>query len=316
MELTVDDVEAVRQVLYRYCRGLDRMDEDMVSGCFTPDAVVDYLTIFEGSATAFVEEVWSRHRAHQRHSHHIANVLVERDGEELVSEAYVSVTLWTETEPGRVVERLVRGRYLDRWAHGERGWRIRERTFVADHRSEHPLGAEAQGALLSHATRDEHDPSWSVVGAAHADGRAAPSGVARLLVLREIEELKARYLHGIDRNAWSEVAACLTPDVEVSYASGAFHHVGVDRVIEFLRGTSVAATTCGSSHVATNPVIELLGPDRARGTWRLTDLVHDREKGSLLVGSAIYHDQYRRTEAGWRIAATGYERLLEVRIPA
>lgn len=314
MHPSAADIEAIRQVLYRYCRGLDRMDAAMVAGCFAQGAAVDYRSIFKGSAEDFVEEVWERHRAHRRHSHQIANVLVERDGDQLVSEAYVTVTLWSEPAEGDVVERVVRGRYLDRWVRDGLGWQITDRTFVADHRSEQPLGPDAWSPLLSHATRDEHDPSWSLLGGSRSDADMA-TGVERLLVVREIEELKARYLHALDRNAWDEMERCLTDDVEVSYASGMYRHVGLEAVMGFLRSTTLARETSSSSHVATNPQIELLGPDHARGTWRLTDFVHDRAKGSMLVGSGVYRDEYRRTGPGWRIAATGYDRLVEVRIP-
>lgn len=309
---SASDIEGIRQVLYRYCRGLDRMDRALVEGCFAPRATVDYRSIFAGSAIDFVEEVWARHAAHLRHSHQITNVLVEEVAGELVSEAYVTVTLWSQDDQG-LVERVVRGRYLDRWT-GHGGWQIRERTFVADHRTEHRLSDDALGAMLGHATRDDHDPSFQLFGPSRAIwgtvGDDPEDAVA------DIQQLKARYLQALDQNRWDEMEALLTEDVTVSYASGAHHHVGRTAVLTFLRQTTLARPTVGSSHVAANPIIELQTPDRATGTWRLTDLVHDRDRGSLLIGAGIYRDEYQRTEDGWRIAATGYERLLEVRLPA
>lgn len=310
MTPSATDIEAIRQVLYRYCRGLDRMDRELVARCFAPQATVDYRSIFEGPASAFIDEVWDRHAVHLRHSHQIANVLVEDDGRGAVSEAYVTVTLWT-TSDGGLVERVVRGRYLDRWS-CEAGWQIEHRTFVADHRSEQPLPAEAIGPLLAHSTRDRSDPSYGFLDRAPA----RPDRIEDPDPVRAIHDLKARYLNALDLNRWDEVAALLTEDVEVRYASGGHHHVGRQAVIEFLRRTTVAAATTGSSHVAANPIIELHGPGRATGTWRLTDLVHDRQRSSLLVGAATYTDEYRRTDVGWQIASTGYERLLEVRLPS
>ena len=32
----------------------------------------------------------------------------------------------------------------------------------------------------------------------------------------------------------------------------------------------------------------------------------------LLFGAAFYHDRYRKTEDGWKICATGYQRTFEV----
>lgn len=313
------DVEAVRQVLYRYCRGLDRMDRALVAGCFADGATVDYLTIFAGTAEAFIDEVWERHRAHLRHSHQIANVLVTPRGDELASEAYVTVTLWIAGEAG-LVERVVRGRYLDAWVRTGSGWQIARRTFVADHRSDHPLPSDAVGPLLASSTRDHLDPSHAVLGdldapAGEVRPDAGPTGVARLVEVERIKALKSRYLHALDRNRWDELSDCLTDDVRVAYASGAMSRSGREDVLEFLRGTTLASSTTWSSHVATNPQIELLSAERARGTWRLTDLVHDQVRGSLLLGAAIYTDEYVRTATGWRISVTGYDRLLEVRLP-
>ena len=153
------DIEEIRQVLYRYCRGLDRMDRALVDGCFAPGATVDYLAIHRGTAVSFLDEVWVRHAVHWRHSHQMANVLVELDGDRAASETYVTVALWSAPGP-RATELVVRGRYLDEWARMTDGWVIVRRTFVTDLRTRMHLGPDPLGTLGASSARDKSDPSY------------------------------------------------------------------------------------------------------------------------------------------------------------
>lgn len=308
MNVGTSDIEEIRQVLYRYCRGLDRMDEAMVLDCFAVGATVDYKSIFTGSAVDFVTEVWVRHAVHMRHSHQIGNVLVEADGDGLISEAYATVTLWTETDGGPV-ERIVRGRYVDRWTRTENGWRIARRVYVADHRSDRPLPPDAVTATVSHSRRDHDDPSYEIFPAT-----AGAPYLRRDEDRRAIEELKARYLNALDCNDWEAMEACLTPDIEVSFAGGRHRYSGREAVMDFYANSTLAQPENRSNHVTTNPLIDIDGPNSARGVWRLTDHVHRPGAGSLLVGSGIYEDTYRRTPDGWKIAKSTYDRLVELRI--
>ena len=51
--------------------------------------------------------------------------------------------------------------------------------------------------------------------------------------------------------------------------------------------------------------------NRAIGRWYLQDTVHMMEHRLTLEGSAFYEDRYLRTEGGWRIAHTGYRRVVD-----
>ena len=42
--------QAVRDIVYRYCRGLDRMDREMALSIWHPDAMVDYGETYRGPA--------------------------------------------------------------------------------------------------------------------------------------------------------------------------------------------------------------------------------------------------------------------------
>lgn len=80
-------------------------------------------------------------------------------------------------------------------------------------------------------------------------------------------------------------------------------------------GTSLAKADSSSLHLVSHPVITIESDDRAVGSWALSDTVIDRSKQTVLRGAAYYRDEYVRTDDGWRIRSTGYDRLYELRDP-
>ena len=120
------DKQAIRDVLSRYCRGLDRMDKAMARAVWHSGGTALYEGIFEGTGHGFIDWVWEAHAGMERHSHQITNVLIESnpgDADKATSEAYVTVVLWTLPDAdGRQQELVGRGRSLgaDRWSLGHR----------------------------------------------------------------------------------------------------------------------------------------------------------------------------------------------------
>lgn len=101
--VVTDDIEAklaITEVLYRYCRALDRMDRDLMDTVWHPDATADYGPTFQGSASGLLDVMWANHAKLLGHSHQVTNVLIEIDGDRAASEAYVTGTLWDLTEAG------------------------------------------------------------------------------------------------------------------------------------------------------------------------------------------------------------------------
>ncbi len=157
------DKLAIRDVLSRYCRGLDRMDKAMAYSVFSEDAPAHYYDIYEGTGHGFVDWVWEAHAAMERHSHQITNTLIELDGDTASSEAYVTVVLWMR-EAGDMIETVVRGRYLDRWEKREGRWLIVHREHVLDTQSTN--GVPVADAPNKESTRDDADPSFRFIPSA------------------------------------------------------------------------------------------------------------------------------------------------------
>jgi len=153
--------QEIRDVLSRYCRGLDRMDKEMAYSVWHKDGTAHYYDMFEGSGDGFVDWVWRSHEAMQCHSHQITNVLTKIDGEKAVSEAYVTVVLWTLPDAhGKQMETVGRGRYLDRWSKKEGRWAIDHRELVLDMRTLHKL---EKGDISRQSTRDLNDASFNFI---------------------------------------------------------------------------------------------------------------------------------------------------------
>ncbi len=152
------DKQSITEVIYRYCRGLDRMDADLARTVWHPSGTADYGAIFAGTGEQFVEWVWKVHEMAARHSHQITNILIEVDGDKATSEAYVTVALRAKTDAAEALEYEARGRYLDRWSRRDGRWAIDHRQFVQDLSRTHP--ADRLEPDDGQSRRDRGDPSY------------------------------------------------------------------------------------------------------------------------------------------------------------
>jgi hypothetical protein len=151
--------QAIRDVLSRYCRGLDRMDRAMADSVWSDGATANYVDMYEGTGLGFIDWAWEVHAGMQCHSHQITNVLTLVDGDTAASEAYATVVLWTNPDDeGRQTEITVRGRYLDRWSCRAGRWSIDHRTHVVDTQS---LARLRKGPVSGASRRDTQDASFA-----------------------------------------------------------------------------------------------------------------------------------------------------------
>ncbi|MER5787305.1 nuclear transport factor 2 family protein [Streptomyces sp. NPDC001980] len=154
--------QEITEVLYRYCRGLDRMDRALADTVWHPDGTADYGPSYRGSAAGFLDFVWPYHAQLAAHSHLVSNALVEVDeaAGTAASEAYVSVWLRTRPADGHVTDLFHRGRYVDRWSRRAGVWAIDHRVYVGDLYREVTHATEA--AEAPSGRRDDTDPSYEV----------------------------------------------------------------------------------------------------------------------------------------------------------
>lgn len=87
------DKQAIREVVLTYCRGIDRLDFDLVRSAYHPDAI-DHHTGFDGNIDEYIAWVTPKLSAIGGTMHHIGNHLVELHGDQAISEAYSMSTHW------------------------------------------------------------------------------------------------------------------------------------------------------------------------------------------------------------------------------
>lgn len=135
-----------------------------------------------------------------------------------------------------------------------------------------------------------------------------------LVEIEAIKRLKYKYVRCLDQKLWDDIVDCFTEDAVASYSGGKYHYEGRDAIVAFLV-ESMGDASFLSAHRVTQPEIDLLGNDRATGTWALVDEVLVKAHGVRVRGAAFYSDEYVKVDDEWRIARTGYERTYEEFVP-
>ena len=157
--------QAITEVIYGYCRALDRMDMPAAYAVWHPGGTANYgEDIFQGTGHEFVDWVWTAHAAMSTHSHQITNVLIQVDGDRAASEAYVIVALRTLPfgDGPDVADIYTRGRYVDQWSRRDGQWAIDHRNYITDHSVTVPNADPAPHDPRS--IRGPDDPSVALLG--------------------------------------------------------------------------------------------------------------------------------------------------------
>ncbi len=88
--------QEIAELLYRYCRGVDRLDMELVRSCYHPDAT-DSHGAFEGTVDEYLAWCERLLRRYTGTAHTVFNVLIEIDPEPLASTEYGTVE-WARCE--------------------------------------------------------------------------------------------------------------------------------------------------------------------------------------------------------------------------
>ena len=157
---TAADRQAITDLIYRYCRAMDRMDHEQGYAIWHEDGMADYgPDIFQGTGKGFIDWVCESHKHLDAHTHQISNIVIELDGDRAGSEAYVTATLRRESE-GKHMQITAWSRYIDQWSKRDGRWGIDKRVTVMDFdemREVAPMKQHSQGS------RDHADPSYAAI---------------------------------------------------------------------------------------------------------------------------------------------------------
>lgn len=123
---------AIKAVLHRYSRALDRMDKSLALTCWHDDGTDDHGPLFSGPASAYVEWLWPVHADMIGTVHQLHNVMIDITTEDMaVSESYYTVILRIRRD-GALYDVTAHGRYLDQFAFHDNRWAIAHRQNVVD----------------------------------------------------------------------------------------------------------------------------------------------------------------------------------------
>jgi hypothetical protein len=123
----------ITQVVHRYARAVDRVDEDLLRSCFWPDSTHQHGG-FKGKSQDFAGIAIRIVGALKTCSHLITNVSIEVSGDKAVAESYfLSHHRRTKKTGGPGEEDwFLKGRYLDRFEKRDGVWKIAHRRGLHD----------------------------------------------------------------------------------------------------------------------------------------------------------------------------------------
>jgi SnoaL-like domain len=135
-----DHIESIRACAHRYCRGVDRVDLELMKSAYWPGAIDDH-GVYVGDAMAFCERVVVSHRRYESTMHCILNHAIELEPDEMTAhgEIYnISYLLRRNDEDRRIMDTWW-GRYLDRYERRGDEWRIAHRICVHEWDRSEPI---------------------------------------------------------------------------------------------------------------------------------------------------------------------------------
>lgn len=173
---------AIQDLLYRWCRAVDRRDWAAIRDVFHPDAHDDH-GIYKGDIDGLIGWLSERHATIVQSTHLLGNMLIEFSGaDSAVVETYCfavqryatggaatrsAITGGTDTGD-KPFDMQMNGRYVDRIERRHGTWRIADRTTVFDNSILLPVpeAAPRLGADWPVGRRDGDDPVYRIRTAA------------------------------------------------------------------------------------------------------------------------------------------------------
>ncbi|KHK90289.1 nuclear transport factor 2 family protein [Novosphingobium malaysiense] len=170
------DRECIRDCLYRYCRGIDRLDTELILSAYWPDATDEHGNFLANSAQEFVDHAVPIIESMDLTTHFLGNILIDIRGEEAWVESYIQAFHRMSREDGSRYDHMSSSRFIDRMERRAGEWRIKRRVVVRDWFREFPDSSEwDKGQLpgklgygkaepLSLGLRKPDDPSYALMG--------------------------------------------------------------------------------------------------------------------------------------------------------
>jgi hypothetical protein len=153
--------EEIREVLFKFCRGVDRNDQECISEVYHPEAVADH-----GEFVIRIEDMPARYGpalpGQVGNMHLLGNIFIELDGDVAFTESYFLAVRQLDREGGSST-RIRGGRYVDRFERRNGRWKILERVLVDEWSRIDDVVAEIGPRNRYHrGTKDKTDPLYTI----------------------------------------------------------------------------------------------------------------------------------------------------------
>lgn len=159
MRRLIDEAE-IRKVHMRYCRGIDRMDWELIRSCYHPDAIDDHGE-YVGGVDGFIDYCKAGCPTFVSTTHFTGNQLIEVDGTVAWAETYARAyhrVAGTDGQPDK--DLVVNTRYVDRFEKRAGEWRIAHRKVVVDTDRVDVVNERWVPESQLRSRRDATDPSY------------------------------------------------------------------------------------------------------------------------------------------------------------
>lgn len=156
----------VADVLYRYCRGIDRKDFEVFRSAYHPDAYDDH-GLYKGNVDGLIEWLSNRHQNIDQSMHFIGNMLIDLDlpQDRAFCESYCTITQRIresgsafDSASGRCIE--IGCRYLDQLERRDGHWAFTRHIVVYEWWREGPLADVPLATECQVASRSREDPLY------------------------------------------------------------------------------------------------------------------------------------------------------------
>ncbi len=153
--------EAIRQAALRYCRGVDRLDPQLMFSAYHDDATDDH-GVFVGSARDLCARVVQSHRRYDATMHCVLNHAIEFVDDATATGEVYNITYLRQTVDGEQQLHTWWGRYLDRYESRDGRWAIAHRVCVHEWTRTEAAGPampiDAACFRAGSADRPQHSP--------------------------------------------------------------------------------------------------------------------------------------------------------------
>ena len=161
----LQDMQEIRDLLFKYCRAVDRKDLAKLEALYHEDAVDDHGGHSAGPVSEYLKKLPAIVDSMIATSHQIMNHYIVVDGDYAEGEAYCIAYHLTKDEHGKDIEVIVGGRYLDIYERRKGVWKFKYRQIVSDWNQVQPSLSNWNAPMFqgtAQAAPRDQDPSWKI----------------------------------------------------------------------------------------------------------------------------------------------------------